>query len=693
MSQKFLSGSEAAAYGAKLARVEVISAYPISPNTGVISTLSDMVSKKELDAEFVNVEGEHSAASVCAGAVSAGSRAFTATCGQGMAYMHEVLWMASGMALPFVIAVTNRGVGAPQTLAADYSDSLSERDSSIIQFYTEDAQEVVDSVLLAYRVCEHEDVLLPGFVSLEGYRLTHTYEDVEIPDQELVDRFLPKYNPKHAFFDPKYPILQGAGNLRYYSYMKYEQHKAMLRAKDILPSVYEEFYQTFGRRYASIETENLDDADLVVVGMGSMMSVARETIQEYKSKGIKVGLVKVRCFRPFPDEEIRAALSGAKKIMVVDRFNSPGAHGVTLMEIRSAIYPGRVAISGFIVGDADLSPRDFRNMIDVALDRADQFEEWYNFHMPAEYIQITGYDNYRQLRNGEIKTVEKKVKLPMAPGTSACQGCAPLLATRQVIEAMGDNAVAVFATGCMQAVASVFPFSGWNLPSAHFCFNNTAAAASGVESAFKHQKNNLDILVYGGDGGLADIGFQALSGAIERGHNLTYVCYDNEAYMNTGVQRSGTTPWMASTKTTPAGKLSKRKDFTRIMEAHGIYVATALPCFPADLFRKIRKARDIKGPAFVHILCPCPTGWEFDPSVAIELTKLAFETGLYVLYEYENGKRTISRMPKTKKPIEEYLSKQGRFSHLTPQHIMEIQRDVDKHFQELTAGMEPAPAK
>jgi pyruvate ferredoxin oxidoreductase beta subunit len=292
-----------------------------------------------------------------------------------------------------------------------------------------------------------------------------------------------------------------------------------------------------------------------------------------------------------------------------------------------------------------------------------------------------------------LEVVEKEYSRgPMAPGTSACQGCVPLLTTRQVLGAMGDNSVITFATGCIQAVSSVYPFSGWNIPAGHYCFNNVAAAASGVEVAFRRQKRDEDILVYGGDGGLADIGFQALSGAIERGHNLTYVCYDNEAYMNTGVQRSGTTPWMASTKTTPSGKLMKRKDLSRIMEAHGIYVATALPCFPADLARKVKKARDIVGPAFVHVLSPCPTGWEFDPALAIEISRLAFETGAWILYEYEDGHRTISRLPKVKKPIEEYLKKQGRFSHLTSAQIRDIQAYIDARYEELVGAAEVAQA-
>ncbi len=693
MSRMFLSGSEAATEGVKLSRVQVISAYPISPNVNVIGTLSEMVNDGELDAEFVNVEGEHSAASVIAGASAAGSRAFTASCGQGIAFMHEMLWMASGMALPIVIGVTSRGIGLPQTLACDFSDVASERDASILHFYTESAQEVVDSIIMAYKVSEHPDVLLPSFVCLEGYRLTHTYEPVDVPSQEAVDEFLPPYQPKHAFLDPKYPIMQGTGTVEFFSHFKYAQHEALIRAKSVLKDTFKEFGQKFGRDYDLVESYRVDDADMVLVVLGTMAGVIREVVDEYREKGVKLGMLKIRIFRPFPDEEIRQALKGVGKVLVVERFNSPGSHGVTYTELRSALYREKPLVSAMVITSAELYHEDVRKIVDMGLDRNDEFEEWYIEDIPDKVLQAGGWDNYQAICQGkEVEREDvKDIKSYIAPGTTACQGCAPLLALRHIADAMGDDAVCVYATGCMQTVTSGFPLVGWNMASAHFCFTNVASAGSGVEAAFKQKGSDTKVLVLGGDGALADIGFQPLSGAVERGHDITYVCYDNEAYMNTGVQRSSTTSYQARTKTTPGGKQEFKKDIARIMEAHGIYVATALPCFPGDLVKKIEKANSIKGPAFVHVLCPCPTGWEFDPSISIQLSRLAFETGSWVLYEYENGERTISRLPKERKPVEEYLKLQGRFSKLTDEHLAVIQKEVDERFEALTSGASTKP--
>lgn len=683
MSKEFLSGSEAAAHGARLARVDVISAYPISPNTLVLSTLAEMAESGELDAEMVNVEGEHSAGSVCAGAVSAGARAFTVTCGQGMAYMHEVLWMASGMALPLVVAVTNRGVGGPQTLASDLSDSLPERDSAFLQFYCEDAQEVLDSIIMAYKVGENEEVLLPSFVCLEGYRLTHTYEGVEIPEPVEVDRYLPPYNPKHAFFDLNHPIAQGAANIKWFSHTRKQQHEALIKAKTIIKEACAEFKERFGREYGFIESYRMEDAEIAIVSLGTVVSVARDAVERYRAMGKKVGLVKIRCFRPFPDEELREALSGVPKVLVLDRFHSPGSHGVVFTEVRNCLYGSRAKVSNLILGHMDVSQQDIEKMIDMGLERPDEFEDWYNFEVEENILPIVGIKEYESLKCGLPQEREGHEEA-IAPGTTACQGCASLLALRQALQAMGDKTVCAFATGCMQAVTAIYPYHAWRIPTGHYLFNNVASAASGIEVALRRQNKDYDILVVGGDGGMVDIGLQALSGAIERGHNLTYLCYDNEAYMNTGVQRSGTTSFMASTKTTPDGKKVKPKDIDRIMEAHGIYVATALPCFPNDLKNKIQKARDINGPAFVHVLTPCPTGWEHDVSKSIEIARLAFETGAWLLFESDNGKRTYNRLPKQRKPIIEYLKLQGRFSHLTEAGIAEIQKEIDERFAAIT---------
>ena len=207
-----------------------------------------------------------------------------------------------------------------------------------------------------------------------------------------------------------------------------------------------------------------------------------------------------------------------------------------------------------------------------------------------------------------------------------------------------------------------------------------------MEVGLRKKKIDMDVFLLGGDGGILDIGLQTLSGALERGHNITYLLYDNEAYMNTGVQRSGSTPYLAKTKTTPAGKKVRKKDIMKIVEAHeNVYTATVSPAYPQDFMRKVERARLYKGPSFIHAIAPCPTGWEYDASLTIEIARLAVQTGLVVLYEQEHGKRTINRIPKKRKPIEEYLLKQGRFSHLNSEQISELQKSVDRRFNELTA--------
>jgi pyruvate ferredoxin oxidoreductase beta subunit len=283
-----------------------------------------------------------------------------------------------------------------------------------------------------------------------------------------------------------------------------------------------------------------------------------------------------------------------------------------------------------------------------------------------------------------------------APGHRACQGCAEALAVRLVAKALGRNVIIANATGCMEIVSSPLPYTSWRVPWFHVAFENTAAVASGIESALKVlmrkgriPNKKIVTLAMGGDGGTADIGFQALSGALERGHNFLYVCTDNEAYMNTGIQRSSSTPFGASTTTSPVGKVQMgqmtwKKNMPAIAAAHNIpYVATACPSYPIDLVQKVKKAADIEGPAYVHILSVCPTGWRTAPELSIRLGRLAVETGIFPLYEVEKGQYHLSiDFPKLK-PIKEYIKLQGRFRHLTEEMIEGIQKRVEKEYEQL----------
>lgn len=279
----------------------------------------------------------------------------------------------------------------------------------------------------------------------------------------------------------------------------------------------------------------------------------------------------------------------------------------------------------------------------------------------------------------------------LAPGHTFCTGCGEALAIRLVCKAIGDNAIIANATGCSEVCTSPLPVTSWQLPWLHTLFENTGAEISGIEAGLKSMmrkgkvpERDVKFVAMGGDGGTSDIGLQSLSGALERGHDFLYLCWDNEAYMNTGIQRSSATPYGASTTTAPAGKLSmgqstQKKNLVEIFAAHGIpYVATASPSYPFDLMNKVKKGVEVKGPAYIHVYTVCPTGWRTLSNRTIDIGKLATETGVFPLYEIENGKYRINYEPKSLKPVEEYLKAQGRFRHLSPGEIAKIQDKVNE---------------
>lgn len=276
------------------------------------------------------------------------------------------------------------------------------------------------------------------------------------------------------------------------------------------------------------------------------------------------------------------------------------------------------------------------------------------------------------------------------PGHTACAGCGQAIAARLVIEASGPNTIVANNTGCLEVFSSRYPESSWDVPWIHSLFENAAAVASGIEAALIYlgKKEGVNVIAQAGDGGTADIGLQALSGMFERGHDILYICYDNEAYMNTGVQRSGLTPFDTNTTTSPAGiksygNIRPKKPMPEIALAHGIpYVATSSVGYLQDIQRKVKKAMSIKGPKYIQIHVPCPLGWRHEPAQTLEVAKLAVETGLYPLIEFENG-ALISRRHITPKPVEEYLKAQGRFKHLlnTPDQIKKIQQIADNNIE------------
>ncbi len=296
----------------------------------------------------------------------------------------------------------------------------------------------------------------------------------------------------------------------------------------------------------------------------------------------------------------------------------------------------------------------------------------------------------------KIKASSIPVVEPLSNGHRACQGCGEILALRQIMKALGNNVIVVSATGCMEIISSPYPQTAWEVPWIHVAFENAAAVASGIEAAYKvmNRKGKINqpdvtFLAYAGDGGTADIGLQALSGALERGHNFIYVCLDNEAYMNTGIQRSSSTPYGAMTTTSPPGKKSIgqktwKKNVAAIAAAHEIpYVATASPAYHLDLMNKVRKAAAVEGPAYLHVYSPCPTGWRCDPSSSVKIARLVVQTRVFPLYEVVDGRWILTKNIKKPKPVKEYLMTQRRFRHLTDEQIELIQKRIDKEWEEL----------
>jgi pyruvate ferredoxin oxidoreductase alpha subunit len=360
-------GSHAVAEAVRLCRPQVVSAYPITPQTHIVEALAEFVANCQLDAEYITVENELSALSACVGASAAGSRTYSATTSQGLLLMTEVVFNAAGMRLPIIMSIANRAVGAPLSIWNDMQDSISLRDAGWLQFYAEDNQEATDLHFLAYKVAEDPSVQLPAFVCFDGFILSHTYEPIDMLTQEQVDRYLPKFSPAEKL-DAKDPISFGMyATPEYYMEFRYEMDQAQKRAKDAIAKYGKEFGSMFGRDYSAlVEGYQLDDAETAIVAMGSICGTIKDAIDEMRTAGKKVGLLKIRVFRPFPSEEIAKALSKVKRVAVLDKNISLGARGgATAIEVRDTMYSSAIPVKGYVLGlgGRDIRKKDIKEIV------------------------------------------------------------------------------------------------------------------------------------------------------------------------------------------------------------------------------------------------------------------------------------------------------------------------------------------
>ncbi len=367
--KKLLTGNSAVTWGVALARPKVISAYPITPQTTIVEELSEFVADGRIKAKFIRVESEHSALACIAAASVTGVRVFTATSSHGLAYMHEMLHWASGSRMPLVMVNANRALGSPWNIWCDHSDSLSQRDTGWIQLYCQSAQEALDTVIQAYRIAE--EVLLPVMIMEDGFYLSHTSESVDVPDAGAVDAFLPPYKAQYKLSTAEPHTFNIMADPSKFIGIKQNAQRAMEGAKKVVLRVDREFKSRFGRGYGIAGKEGLGDAETVLLTMGTAAGTALEVVRDFRRRGKKVGLCRLRMFRPFPAEEIVKMLPAAKKIAVLDRNNSLGAGGIVAQELKAVLYGAarKPRIFEFIagLGGRDITPDTIQEILEYTL--------------------------------------------------------------------------------------------------------------------------------------------------------------------------------------------------------------------------------------------------------------------------------------------------------------------------------------
>ena len=387
-----LSGNEAAAIAMKQINPDVVAAFPITPSTEIPQYFSSFVSNGEVDTEFVAVESEHSAMSACIGAQAAGGRAMTATSANGLSLMWEMVYIASSLRLPIVMSLVNRAVSGPLNIHNDHSDAMGARDSGWIMLFSENNQEAYDNLLMAHRIAEHKDVLLPLMVCQDGFITSHSIENIELLEDDKVKAFVGKYNPEHYLLNDKEPIAVGPLDLQAYLFEhKAQQAIAMRNAKKVIAEVSAEFEQLTGRKYEFFEKYKMDDAETVIVCMNSTAGTAKAAVDELRAQGVKAGLLKIRMFRPFPAEEVAEVLKNVKAIAVLDKADSLNAAGGALFEdVVSGMYVANVHVPTvnyiYGIGGRDTTVSDIKKVYNDL----NEVAETGNIGNPYRYLGLRG---------------------------------------------------------------------------------------------------------------------------------------------------------------------------------------------------------------------------------------------------------------------------------------------------------------
>ncbi len=737
MEQKMLfeSGNELAAYAAKQINYHIMGYYPITPSTQIAEHLDLMKADGEHDVLMIPADGEHGAAGICYGASTGGGRVFNATSANGLLFALEQLPVQSGTRFPMVMNIACRTVSGPLSIKGDHSDIMYTLNTGWIILYAKDPQAVYDMNICALKIAEK--VMLPVIVGFDGFFTSHQKRRVQVfAKDEDVRKFVGEYKPQYNILDVKNPISVG-------SYMnepdllnnKYQLHLAMDEAKTAISLVFDEFYKASGRRYEATQSYKTDDAEVVMLILGSAYDTACQSCDVLRQEGKQVGVFSINVLRPWFPEAVYDICKNAKVIIVCDRQDSYGAGGGNLsIELKASLqqFGSSIKVISRVYG---LSGRDFYledgvelfnlgfKAMEQEVGRFDYFGHYLGKKefSPTQYFKPVNSENaspgvttteYNEetgtvsVKGGIIKETTKIPRRLMA-GHGACPGCGIPVNINLLLKGIEGNVVLLFHTGCGMVVTTCYPKTSFTVPYLHNLFQNGAATLSGLVEMY-HQKQkrgemdqgDITFIMVSGDGGF-DIGMGPSIGAALRNHHMIIFEYDNSGYMNTGYQLSYSTPLGAKTSTShvgvnQAGKINFHKDTAQIMAATNIpYVATVSESIPTDFIKKAAKAAEYakrSGLAYLKALSACPLNWGDIPRFERQVIEAGVNCCYHPLYEIENGITHISYNPEEKNkkvPVRNWFEMMGRTKHLLGYkygHIMDsIQTEVDRRWERLKA--------
>lgn len=724
---EYASGNEMAAIAIKQIGYDLMGYYPITPSTQIAENLDIMRAKGETDLVMVAAEGEHSAAGICYGASVAGGRVVNATSANGLLYAIEQFPVQSGTRYPMVMNVVCRTVSGPLSIKGDHSDIMYLLNAGWPILFASTVQQVYDFNIIALKLAEQ--VRLPVVVAYDGFFTSHQKgRCLRFEDDEVVREYIGEKKEEYPFLDLEHPITVG-------SYMnepdlinnRYQLHMAMEKADRLLPVLFASYEEFSGRNYGKVEGIGCEDAESILVLLGSSFDTAMEAVEEMRKKGKKVGTATLHVLRPFPGKELYAMLRSAANIMVADRQDSYGAGGGNLsLEVRALMqrYGSRTRIKSLIygLGGKDFFKEDTKDMLAWAENPAKPEFAYYGI-TPGDEEQEAGDNLYEgaeknfdplfmpvtreRTQIGAGNNLNAVTAMPgrIAPGHGACPGCGIPVNLNLLLRGIEDPVVFLFQTGCAMIVTTSYPRTSFKVPYLHNLFQNGAATLSGVaEICYRKQKKgeippgDIIFIMVSGDGGM-DIGMGSAIGTALRGHRLLLFEYDNGGYMNTGYQLSYSTPLGARSATSHVGKEQYgksffHKDMPQLMAATGIpYVATVAESNPTDFLKKAAKAADYAknwGTAYVKAISACPLNWNDKPATERKVIEAAVNCCYFPLYEVEQGKTMLSYDPeKTGKkiPVLDWLSMMGRTKHLQKEQYRDVvdrlQQETDRRFYEL----------